>query len=186
MTPGAAEKPGFATPEPGELIAVGRLGRPVGLKGEMTLEFLGDNQQRIRTVERTWVGANPEDVVPRSLEAVRFTPKTVVVKLSGLDSRTDAEGCRGQFVFVVLGDSPAPPDGRYFVHDLIGLEVVDEHGSPIGTLTDVQSFPAQDVWIVDRNGREIMIPAVREFVRSVDLESGRVVVRAIEGLIDEN
>ncbi len=177
---------GPSAPEPRDLIAVGRLGRPVGLKGEMTLEVLGESQERIGTLEALWVGATPQGVVSRRMEGVRVTPKTVVVKLSGVDSRSDAEGCRAQYVFVNLAESPGPAAGRYFVHDLIGLEAVDEQGVRVGTITDVQKLPAQDVWIIDKNGREIMIPAVREFVREVDLEAGRVVIRAIEGLIDEN
>jgi len=168
------------------LLAVGRLTRPVGLKGEMALELLADNRERLESLDRTWVGEKPEGARLHHMEHVRFTRQSVVIKLSEVDSRSKAETYRGQYLFVDQADSPGRTPGSYYVHEVVGLDIVDESGVHIGTITDVQKFPAQDLWIVRRGNSEIMIPAVSEFVRSVDLESRRVVVRVIEGLLDEN
>ena len=168
------------------LIAVGRLTRPVGLKGEMALELLTDRRERIQNIEQAWVGATAPEASLHQMQQVRLTPKAVVVKLSDVDSRTEAEHYRGQYVFVEAGNSPGPEPGSFYVHEVVGLDVVDEDGAYIGTIADVRNLPGQDLWVVMRGGREVLIPAVSEFIRSVQMDQHRVVVRLIEGLIDEN
>lgn len=173
--------------DPGRaLIAIGRMTRPVGLKGEQALEILTENRDRLQSIKSVWVGPAPGDAHMHHVQHVRLTPKSVIVKLSDVDSRTRAEEYRGLFVFVDEKESPAPAPGSFYVHELIGLEVVDEQGTHLGTISDVQHFPAQDLWVVARGGREILVPAVREFIRSVELERRRVIVRPIDGLFDEN
>lgn len=168
------------------LIAVGRLRRPVGLKGEMSLEVLTDSRERLQGIERTWVGRTADRARIHRMQHVRLTRQAVVVKLSEVDSRSQAEEYRDHYVFVDEEDSPGPEPGSYYVHEVVGLEVVDEQGRRLGTVADVQKFPAQDLWIVERDNRQYMIPAVREFIRSVELDRRRIIVRPIEGLIDEN
>lgn len=168
------------------LIAVGRLTRPVGLKGELAVDVLTENRDRLQSIESAWVGATPGEARLHRMEHVRLSPAAVIVKLSDVDSRTHAETYRGQYVFVDEKESPGPGPGSYYVHELIGLEVVDEQGTHLGTISDVRRFPAQDLWVVARGGREILVPAVKEFIRSVELERRRVIVRPIEGLFDEN
>ncbi|MBM2841023.1 MAG: rimM [Bacteroidetes bacterium] len=77
-----------------------------------------------------------------------------------------------------------PKKGTYFVHDVVGMTVVDEHDNNIGTIKDVLRFPAQDVYLVEHNGNEWMIPAVKEFVDSIDVASKTMRVRLIDGLVD--
>ena len=77
------------------------------------------------------------------------------------------------------------PRGRYFVHQIVGLTVLDQHSAVVGRVRDVLKLPAHDVYVVEREGRELMIPAVREFVRGIDPESGIVRVHLIEGMVEE-
>ena len=70
------------------------------------------------------------------------------------------------------------------IHDVIGLQVVDENDNSVGLVKDVLRMPAQDVYVIEQNGREWMIPAVKEFVVSVDVQSKTMKVRMIEGLIN--
>lgn len=172
---------------PGQtLIAVGRLTRPVGLKGEMALEPLVDDRERLTELGESWIGRAAEAAKGCRVEHVRFTNAAAVVKISGIESRTEAEQHRGEYVFVDERTSAGPAPGSFYVHDIIGLDVFREDGTYIGTVKDVQKSPAHDLWIVARSGREFMIPAVRAFIRSVELDRRRVVIRPIEGLIDEN
>jgi len=178
---------GGQTDRPGQtLIAVGRLTRPVGLKGEMALEPLVENRERLSALGESWIGRAAETAHACRVEHVRITHAAAVVKISGIESRTEAEQHRGEYVFVDESDSPGPPPGSFYVHEIVGLEVFREDGAYIGTVRDVQKSPAHDLWIVARGEREFMIPAVRAFIRSVELDRRRVVIRPIEGLIDEN
>lgn len=168
------------------LIAVGRLARPVGLKGEMALEPLTDHRERLSALDESWIGLAPDSAAHYRIQHVRFTHAAAVIKISGIESRTEAERHRGEYLFADESDSPGPAPGSFYVHDIVGLEVFREDGTPVGTIREVQKAPAHDLWIVKRGNREFMIPAVRAFIRSVDLDQRRVVIRPIEGLIDEN
>lgn len=168
------------------LIAVGRLTRPVGLKGEMALVPLTGRRERLAALEESWIGLAADSAELRRVEHVRITQAAVVVKVSGIESRTQAEQHRGEYIFVDESDSPGPAPGSFYVHDIVGLEVLREDGTYVGTVREVQKSPAHDIWIVARGEREFMIPAVRAFIRSVELERRRVIIRPIEGLIDEN
>jgi len=70
------------------------------------------------------------------------------------------------------------------VHDLIGLKVCDVNGNKIGVITDVWLLPANDVYVVESKGKEILIPAISDVVKKVDLENKMVIIELMEGLID--
>jgi 16S rRNA processing protein RimM len=108
----------------------------------------------------------------------------VVVKMVGVDSREDTEAYRQMSVFADAEDLPPLEEDEFFIHDLVGLDVSDEDGGAVGTVTDVLHLPAQDVLVVSRSGREpAMIPVVDEFIVDIDVEARRIVVRPIEGLL---
>lgn len=101
-----------------------------------------------------------------------------------MDDRTKAETLRGRMIFVREADAEPPPDGGYYIHDLIGCRVLDAAGEPVGTLTDVVGTPAQDLWAVSSGEKVHHIPAVKEFIVSVDIGKKEIVVNLPEGLID--
>jgi 16S rRNA processing protein RimM len=168
------------------LIAVAKMKRPVGLKGEIALEPMTDYRERLLQLANVWIGQDEETARSRRVDRVRMTSSTVILKLGDVGSRTQAEEYRGQYVFVDEEDSPRPEPGSYYVHEVVGLDVVREDGTFIGRIRDVQKFPAQDIWIAVQGDREVMIPAVKEIIRSVELDTRRVIVRLPEGFIDEN
>jgi 16S rRNA processing protein RimM len=85
----------------------------------------------------------------------------------------------------IPADAVAPPaEGTYYEWQIRGLEVVDEEGHVLGTLDRVIERAGNDVWVIDTGDGEAMVPAVEEFIRSVDLESGRIVIHVIPGLFE--
>ena len=100
----------------------------------------------------------------------------LVVKLRGIDNRTMAELCRGRFLEV--DDAAARPagEGRYYHHQVIGLEARTASGRPLGTIHEVMERPANDVWVARREALEFLIPATRDSVLEVDLTGGTVIV----------
>ena len=106
------------------------------------------------------------------------------LKLKGIDDRNAAESLRGKVLFVDEAHRAKLPEGEYFVHDVLGLAVREEGGTDLGTVADVLRYPASDVYVVRGDRGEILIPAVKEFVRSVDLGARTMTVRLIEGMIE--
>jgi 16S rRNA processing protein RimM len=91
---------------------------------------------------------------------------------------------RGALLQVPRGIPSASEHDRWYECDLIGMTVADEAGHELGCLETIWDLPAHKVFVVRQAGREVLIPAVREFVRSVDVVHGRMTVRAIEGLVE--
>jgi 16S rRNA processing protein RimM len=106
------------------------------------------------------------------------------MKLKEIESRGAADQRRGEFVFVEEKDKTVPKKGSYFIDDIIGMKVVTDEGDEIGTVTEVMKLPANDVWVVTGGKSEILIPAIKKVIRSVDLQRRTVVIRPLEGLLD--
>ena len=104
----------------------------------------------------------------------------LLARLEGVDDLNAAMALKGRELRIARADAPLPPGG-YFLGDLIGASVVDEEGREIGKLTEILERPASDIFVV-QGGQEHLIPAVEEFIRSVDAENGVVTVRLIEGM----
>jgi 16S rRNA processing protein RimM len=153
------------------VIKVGQVVGAFGTAGAVKVETLTDFEDRFA------VGADfhVEGVV-RSVEWSRSRPSGLVLKLSGIDSRTAASGLRGAYLEVPPGRERELPAGRYYHHQLVGLEVRTQEGGVVGKIADVLSRPANDVWVVRSGQIERLIPATRDAVIEVDLDAGRVVI----------
>jgi 16S rRNA processing protein RimM len=106
------------------------------------------------------------------------------MKIAGVDSRDEAEAIVGQVLFVDQKNAVKLPKGRYFIHDLIGMAVVDDEGNALGTLDDVLQYPANHIYVVRGNGREIMVPAVKDFIKAIDPATRTMTVHLIEGMVE--
>lgn len=107
----------------------------------------------------------------------RSHPRGRILALSGVFDRDAAERLIGVELSAESDTAPTLPDGRFYVHDLIGLTVYDENGQELGRITDVEEKPANDVWIAQGPSGTYLIPAVHAAVLGVDLRDGRITVR---------
>ncbi|HEY4643142.1 MAG TPA: ribosome maturation factor RimM [Bacteroidota bacterium] len=169
-----------------ELFAIGRIRKCVGVKGEVAVETLTPSAERFSRLKTVLVGREGTGDSPEafSVERVRSRGGDVVVKLRAVDDRTRAEKLIGDNLYVTESDRIEPPPHAYFIHDIIGLTVEDENGTPIGTVVDVLRMPAQDIYVVRRNSDEFWIPSVREIVRDVDLRRRVLQIRVFDGLLE--
>jgi 16S rRNA processing protein RimM len=117
-------------------------------------------------------------------EWYRQTGRFGHLKLEGFESAEDVEIYRGWLICVPREGLPVLSKGRYYTFQIIGLKAVTEDGRVIGTVTDVLAMPAHDLYAVETEMGEILIPAVKAHVSEIDLASGRIIVRAVSGLLD--
>lgn len=171
------------------LIQVGRIGKPHGLVGELKVIPETDDPRRIATLAHVFVGDEPATSAMHEVASARMQQTkhgiTVVLGLAGVDSREAASLFRGKVVWGQQSDLPPLEEDEFFLHDLIGLEVVASDDSVLGFVKDVLDLPAQRVFLVERPDKsEAMIPAVPPILLDIDLDNSRIVVDPIEGLLE--
>jgi 16S rRNA processing protein RimM len=151
----------------------------------MVVEPLTSDPSRFSSLKEVFVGKAEANAGRRSVGQVQMGGKGVRLRLDGVETRTEAEALVGSFLFVPAEARIPLAQGSYFVEQVVGLKVLSENGAEIGRVKEVMKLPAQDVYVVEKNGSQILIPAVREFVLRIDLREGIMVVKLIEGLIAE-
>jgi 16S rRNA processing protein RimM len=118
------------------------------------------------------------------VEYVRANSQTVVLKLEGINDRTQAEYLRDRLLFVPEDQIPKPAAGEYFIKDLLGMQVLTQQGELLGTLTDVLELPVHDVYQVNNGSQELLIPAISSVILEINPDQHRIIVNLPEGLQD--
>jgi len=173
-----------------DLRLVARIGKPHGLRGEVTVQVHTDDPEG-RFVEGAVFDteAAPGSGVPRQLTLAshRVHRGIWLLGFEGIPDRTGAESLRGTRLYAAPESGSDEGEEGWYERDLVGLAVVDPQGSPIGTVSGLQTGPAQDLLVVElADGGEALVPFVTAIVPEVDVEAGRVVVDAPPGLLDLN
>ncbi|NLP29903.1 MAG: 16S rRNA processing protein RimM [Clostridiales bacterium] len=163
-----------------ETLRLGKVTNSVGLKGEIRVYPYTDYKEKFEEIE--YVLIDNEKLL---IEGVRYIKGLAILKLNGIDNRTDAERFKDKDLFIYRKDAPPLPEDTYYVKDLIGLCVEDEDGKKLGNIIDVIIGSAQDLYVVEPTdgGKAFMIPAVGEFILLIDLDKQIMKVHLIEGLI---
>lgn len=170
----------MAREEP-RFLAIGRIVKPHGVRGEIVVHIITDFPERFEALREVYIGEG----VPRrvQVERARFHRGRVVLKLRGYEDRTAAEKLRGEFLMIPAEEAmPLGPD-EYYEHQIIGLQVWTTGGAYLGEVTEILRTGANDVYVVRSAEREILLPAIGEVIREVDLEGERMLVELIEGLV---
>lgn len=164
-------------------LAVGKLRRPHGVRGEVQMDVLTDFPERLRRGTTLFVG---EEHKPMSILRSRWHVDALLVQFEGYNNPEQAGELRNQMVYVRADDRPALPEGEYYHHELLGLQVTTESGEALGVVEQVLETGANDVLAVRRaDGRELLVPYHDTFVLNVDVAGGRITVRLMPGLLEE-
>ena len=130
------------------LYAIGKVSKAFGLHGEVVILPMTESPDRFKKLKRVYLGRNAEEANGFTIEYSRVESKGVRVKLVETKDRTSAEPLVGSLIFVDEKQRITPESGAYFIHDVVGLAVVDEHNNNLGIVKDVIRLPAQDVYVV--------------------------------------
>jgi 16S rRNA processing protein RimM len=161
-------------------LAVARVRRPFGVKGEMLLEVLTDFPRQLFEAERLYIG---EEHRPHLVASLRRHGEDLLLRLETIPDRDGAELQRGKILFIRTDDLPPLPAGVYYLHQIEGLEVFTEQGEDLGRVKEILKTGANDVYVIQGARGEVLLPAIPQVIREVRLEEGRIVVRLMEGLI---
>lgn len=162
------------------LIRIGKIVNTQGLRGDLRIYPDTDYVERFEELDHLYIENESE---PFEIASVRYKKNLAIVKFKGLDHINDVEKYKNRIVYTEKLDYDDLEEDRYYVEDLIGLKVVDAVKGEIGELIDILQNPAHDLYVVKTKDKEVMIPAVQEFIQEVDLENKILHVTLIEGLL---
>ena len=164
-------------------LVVGRIGRPHGVRGDVTVEVRTDDPE-LRFAVGASLATDPADRGPLVIEDVRWHKSTLLLSIAGVTGRDEAEKLRGTMLVIDSADIvPSQDPDEFHDQQLIGLRVVTVSGEPVGEVADVLHH-GQDLLVVRRGGQDdAFIPFVKALVPEVDVQGGRLVVDPPEGLL---
>lgn len=165
-----------------EMVTIGKIERPFGVHGAVKVQSLSDRPGRFEHLKAVRVAARGGQTVDRTVRLVRRAGPSYIIELEGVSTPEEAGTLRGALLQVPQ-ELPAQEGDAWYECDLIGMKVVDESGHDLGHLETIWELPGHPVFVVKQEDREVLIPAVKEFVRGVDVSQGRITVRTIEGLV---
>jgi len=164
-----------------EFITIGRILVHWGIKGKLKVKVITDFPQRFAPSATVYISRQP-----MTIDSTEWHKGDVIIKLNAVDSIEAARRLQGQPVEIHPSQIYSLPEGQYYQFQLIGLEVWTTQGELLGNISEVLTAKSNDNYVVKGNEGEILIPAIEDVVKSIDLNQGRVVIEAIPGLLSLN
>lgn len=171
------------SPQSGEpdFLAVGKLRRPHGVRGEILMDVYTDFPERIRPGVVLYAGEQHQRLHVRS---TRWHKSAMLIAFEEFSNREQVGELRNHIVHVPAGDRPPLEEGEYYHHQLIGLIVVTESGKPLGAVREILETGANDILIVNTPGSgEVLLPVIDEVILDIDLDRAQIRVHLLPGLM---
>ncbi|HPZ44276.1 MAG TPA: ribosome maturation factor RimM [Bacillota bacterium] len=166
-----------------EYIRVGKILGTQGNRGAVRVLPLTDYPERFHNMSLVKVKLK-EGRQDLQIESVNEHKKFIIIKFRGIEDMNAAEQLRGGYLEITREQLVPLPEGSYYIFEIIGLKVYDLDGAYLGEITDVLQTGANDVYVVETGGKPLLIPALKQVVREVDLQGRRMRVELPEGLME--
>lgn len=162
---------------------VGVIANTHGVRGEVKVFPTTDDPKRYQDLKEVLLDTG-KDLLSLEIVSVRFFKNLVIVKFKGIDNINDIEKYKGCDLYVTRENAVPLEEGEYYIADIIGSVVVTEEGEAFGKLTDVIETGANLVYVVQHQGKEVLLPAIPDCVKKVDVENQVITVHIMKGLLD--
>ena len=167
------------------LFPIGRVVKPHGIKGKVKVEYFGENLSRLSLYREIFIKDDKDK--PEAYEVLEtiLQPPRLILRLKGIERIEEAEPLIGKEILIERKSLLKLEEGEYYWVDLLGMEVETEGGKRIGKIREIFPTGANDVYVVEGERREILLPATDEVIRSIDLKRGVMKVARMEGLWED-
>ena len=164
-----------------DVFQVGVISTTHGIAGEVKVFPTTDDMNRFKKLKEVILDTGKETQLLH-IQQVRFFKNMVIVKFKEFRSINDVERLRGKSLYVTRENAVKLQKDEYFIADMIGIQVVSDEGEDLGILQDVMQTGANDVYVVGKDGEELLIPAIKDCILSVNVEEGKMEVHLLPGL----
>lgn len=163
-------------------VIVGKFRRPHGIRGEIIMSVLTNNPDLFSAGKTIIIG---NQYLPYTIKSVRWHGSDILIALEEFPDRTAVEIFRNIMVYMKAEDIPDLPEGEFYTHQLVGLEVITDEGQVLGKLKEILITGANDVYLVEsEDGKQVLLPAIDQVILNIDHESGQMIVHILPGLLD--
>lgn len=166
-----------------QLMEIGQIVNTYGIKGYLKIVPYTDDIIRFEKLESIYIEVKKElkDFI---IEDVKYSKNLVLLKLKGIDDINSAEIYKNCYIKIPRSQAVKLPEDSYFIVDLIGLNVYTDKGEELGNIIDVFSTGANDIYVVKNElGKQVLLPAIGDVIKNVDIKNKKMIVHLIEGLI---
>jgi 16S rRNA processing protein RimM len=170
-----------------KFVVIGRVSRPHGIKGEISIEYFNPEDPQLFS-RYQMIFLQGDEGSPRAYRPITVRPhkRSIVALLEGIQTREEAEQLRGKAVLVDSAELPPPEQDEYYWHEILGMRVVTEGGGQVGKVREIFPTGSNDVYVVREGAKEVLIPAIKEVIVAIDRETRTIVIRPLEGLLQED
>ena len=163
---------------------LGKIVRKFSFKGEVLIKLDTDEPELYTEMESVFVEYN-ENLVPFFIERSYLHKSTLLrAKIEDIDTEQDAEDMIGAELYLPLEQLPQLPDDKFYFHEIIGFDVIDQQYGNIGKIVSINDTTAQALFEIDKDGKQILVPMNDEFIEKVDKKNKEIKVITPEGLVD--
>jgi 16S rRNA processing protein RimM len=164
-------------------LRVGVISSTHGIKGEVKVFPTTDDANRFKTLDQVVLDTG-KDFLTLEIEGVKFFKQMVILKFKGIDDINEIEKYRGKDLLVSRENAVKLEKDEYFIFDLIDSEVYTDEGNKLGTLIEIITTGANDVYVVKmENGKEVLLPSIKECILDIDVENKKITVHVMNGLL---
>lgn len=161
----------------------GQIVNTFGIKGMVKVKPFTDDIRRFDELKTVYVEKN-NNQTEYEIEKVKYHKDMVLIKFKGIDKVEQAEMLRNSYLTVSRDSVEKLEEGRYYIVDLLGLEVYTDEQILLGTLEDIFNTGSNDIYVVkDKQGKQILLPAIQDVIKQIDIENKKIIVHLLPGLI---
>jgi len=164
---------------------IGKIVGVKGIRGEVKVFSYSDIPGRFGLLGKVLIGTSEAETLEFHVDKAQESHGKVYLFFRDIADRSGAEMLVGQNIYIPDSEMMSPPEGRYYVHDLVGCRVLTPAGKDKGQIVDVMLLPANDVYVVLCENKEVLVPAIPAYIKNVDIKSKCVVIEDVQGLFED-
>lgn len=165
-----------------DLVDIGKIIKSSGLKGRLKVLSYMESPEELESLEEVFVGATEKSAVPFRIGSIRIKEKSIFLELEGVTNTELSNTLLGLHLFIPSHRLGELKKDEYYWRDILGLDVVTEEGHILGRIEQIIPTGGNDVYVCTGGDREILLPAIEDVIRLIDIERGIVIVTLLEGL----
>ena len=164
-------------------LEIGQIVNTFGIKGMVKVKPFTDNIERFSNLEKIYI-KNKSGQTEYKIQEVKYHKNMVLIKFEGIENPEQADLLRNSYLIVDRETAEPLEPGRYYIVDMIGLDVFTDDNEYLGKLEDIYNTGSNDIYVVKNElGKQVLLPAIEDVIKNIDMDNKKVIVHLIPGLV---